>query len=185
MAKQPMETRPPLPLQFLFMQLRHPILTPQSKAYHRREVDGHQGVARQKEVMQPHHLSEVREDVAKPGDQPAEREDCPHFSSVQTREPTLALNGPQPGNLPASGCKAQPGQGSSPPSRTGHRTHPTRQHPKWLPTHSPMHSEGISLDSEQHFGHSELGPSYTLVAGWGFQGCRDFLHRRSIDHLHQ
>lgn len=35
----------------------------------------------QEEVIQPDNVAKVRQDVAKPGDQPAESKDCTHLSS--------------------------------------------------------------------------------------------------------
>lgn len=37
-------------------------------------------MAGQEEVVQPDNMAEVWQDVAKPGDQPTEGEDCPHLS---------------------------------------------------------------------------------------------------------
>lgn len=40
----------------------------------------------QEEVIQPDNVAKVRQDVAKPGDQPAESKDCTHLSSDKARK---------------------------------------------------------------------------------------------------
>lgn len=45
----------------------------------------------QEEVIQPDNVAKVRQDVAKPGDQPAESKDCTHLSSDKSKKITSAL----------------------------------------------------------------------------------------------
>lgn len=47
----------------------------------------------QEEVIQPDNVAKVRQDVAKPGDQPAESKDCTHLSSDKWRKNIRAING--------------------------------------------------------------------------------------------
>lgn len=43
-------------------------------------------MAGQKEVIQPNNMAEVWQDVAKPGDQPTESEDCTHLSPENPKQ---------------------------------------------------------------------------------------------------
>lgn len=42
----------------------------------------------QEEVIQPDNVAKVRQDVAKPGDQPTESKDCTHLSSDKSVKKT-------------------------------------------------------------------------------------------------
>jgi len=60
-------------------------------SYRSGEVDGHQGVRRQEEVVEPHGVFEVRQHVAVPRDEPGQREDGPHLRSVRHGKHTKGM----------------------------------------------------------------------------------------------
>lgn len=59
--------------------------SPKKNAHHSSKVDWHQGMAGQEEVIQPHDVSEIWQDMAKPGDEPAKGKDGAHLRPEDTK----------------------------------------------------------------------------------------------------
>ncbi len=61
-------------------------------SYHSGEVDGHEWVRRQEEIIDPQNMPEIWQDVAVPCDQPAEGEDGAHLRTATQRQSIISSN---------------------------------------------------------------------------------------------